>query len=180
MARGGHIVKYDAEAETKIDDQEDAEFRRAMKLMRSGELPWDLDGYDEAMTYIEELLKTPKDDWPTKPMNPIHLRENDGSTSVIRINPHHPINQIMKYLESKYDYPTATSHWARFMNMNSFFARHRERLLREDLIHVEDGGVAIHPDLLDALMTQRYGKRHAFVLKDVLRAVRAAQEKAAR
>ncbi len=126
-----------------------------------GTIPWSLDELQAVLDRVDELYRTPHDDWDRRPQR-FTLVQEDGSREAYRMNPDKPMNQIMGFIvgrcrEQHLSTTASMAHGIRFMEILEFIRDHQDRLDAADLLLRDQGGdLQAAPELLEVLATSRF------------------------
>lgn len=131
--------------------------------VRSGEIPWTVEGLGAVMMHAAELHNTPHDDWDRKEHG-VSIAMEDGSVTRVVFNPDMMLNQIMqgtmvRLKKEGVSRETAMSHFWRIIEARIFLADHVGALRQSGLIVDEPADpdcANVSPGLIEVLATARY------------------------
>lgn len=147
-----------------------------------GKFPWKYDDFCKVSKWYYDLKNKPYDDWDLTEKG-INL-ENDGEVKRYTVNKFMPDNQLAFYMINEFGRDVFRKQFFRFMEINHFILRNRNKLEKDKLMVKGQSFDAVSNELIEALCvlpfnsTTGRGKkvRHTFNYREVIRKSKELKE----
>lgn len=121
-----------------------------------GTVPWSFEEMVSCLAKLEELKKTPIDDWPLEPESPSFVMEETGEQ--FSINQGTLAYQAFRELQARYPGPTGCYHSGRLIRFEKFMQEEKKRLCDEGWAIEDSDGFKVDPRIVRALAKLTYTK----------------------